>query len=181
MPSVRPVLPTAALQILQQVNAEAVPRETAPAGTALVAAANGIVLPGSSGARAQANARISESLFDHRPNLQEMKFDLFRRLGSELGVNMDDYEDPHDYASALRRAIAKIKTQPDAMQILRAIEKELGLNELGLTLDDLIDAIDDPDGKVAKKLNEALIAQMGGDADSIREGIKIDEAGLYSL
>ncbi len=179
-----PPLSAAALQLLQQVNRPAASKDHAPAaGVALVAAANGVHIPGVSSAQSQAEAKISAALFDNPVDIQQIKFNLFRRLGEELGVNMDDYESPQAYASAIRFAISEIKAKStdNGAMFLAGLEKELGLDDLGITLDDLISAIDAPDGEGAKKLDEALREQTGEDLKSVLDNIKIDEAGLYGF
>jgi hypothetical protein len=181
-------LNSAALLILEQASAPTASDkdEEPPAGSVILAAANGVAIPSVGGAQAQAKAKISDAFMDSPIDIQQMKFNLFRRLGEELGVKMDDFKDPRDYGSAIRTVIGKIKASPTGAMYLAKLEKELGLDELKISIDDLVDAISSPDGKGGKKLDAALRAQTGEDAAKAAEdveivlrSIKTDETGLY--
>ena len=179
---------SAALLILQQASVPALSKkdEEPSAGSAILAAANGVAIPSVAGAQSQAKAKISDAFMDSPIDIQQLKFNLFRRVGEELGVKMDDFKDPRDYGSALRGAIEKIKASPMGALFLTKIEKDLGLDELGVSIDDVVDAISSPDGDGGKKLDAALRAETGEDAKKAAEdmltvmrGIKTDETGLY--
>ncbi len=183
-------LNSAALLILQQANAPGAPADkTPPVGDSLLAAANGISIPTVSGAQSQAKAKISDALFDSGVDVQELKVNLMRRLGEELGINLDDFERPAEFASAVRDILGKIKVQPEGKLFLAALEKKLGLDKLDVSLDDLVDAISSTDGEGARKLDAALRAELGEDAkDAAKDGaegalraIQTDEAGLYGF
>jgi hypothetical protein len=183
-------LNSAALFILQQANAQpASGDEAESSGGNLVAAANGISIPSVNGAHSQAKAKISDALFDNSVSVQEMKVNLMRRLGEELGISMDDFERPAEYASAIRDVIAKIKAQPEGALFLAELEKKLGLDELGVSLDDLVDAISSTDGEGARKLDAALRDKLGENAkDAAKNGaeaayraMRTDETGLYGF
>jgi len=161
--------------------------EEPPAGSVILAAANGVAIPSVSGAQSQAKAKISDAFMDSPIDIQQLKFNLMRRLGEELGVKMDDFEDPRDYGSALRGVIAKIKATPQGATALTALGRKLGLDKLGISIDDLVDAISSPDGEGGKKLDAALRAETGEDAkkaaeavETVLRGIKTDETGLYA-
>ena len=180
---------SAALQILQQASAPTLSKkeEEAPsAGSVILAAANGVAIPSVGGAQSRAKAKISDAFTDSPIDIQQLKFNLFRRLGEELGVNMDDFEDPRDYGSAIREVIGKIKASPTGAMYLAKLEKDLGLDKLGISIDDLVDAISSPDGDGGKKLDAALRAETGEDAKKAAEdmlivlrGVKTDETRLY--
>lgn len=183
-------LNSAALFILQEAGAHtASGNEAQSSGGNLIAAANGISIPSVSGAQSQAKAKISDALFDNSVDVQQMKVNLMRRLGEELGVNMDDFERPAEYASAIRDIIGKIKAQPEGALFLAELEKKLGLDELGVSLDELVDAISSTDGEGARKLDAALRDKLGEDAkDAAQEGaegvlraMQTDETGLYGF
>jgi hypothetical protein len=103
-----------------------------------------------------------------------------------LGVNEDSYASPREYASALRQAVSKIKTQPNWQATIAGIEKELGLDKLGVSLETVIDSIANPDGESNKALTEALERQIakgnagtdGGEAVQ-PFAVEINEIGLY--
>ncbi len=180
---------SAALQILQQASAPTLSKkeEEAPsAGSVILAAANGVAIPSVGGAQSQAKAKISDAFMDSPIDIQQLKFNLMRRLGEELGVKMDDFEDPRDYGSAIREVIGKIKASPTGAMYLAKLEKDLGLDKLGISIDDLVDAISSPDGDGGKKLDAALRAETGEDArkaaedmQTVMRGVKTDETGLY--
>lgn len=183
MPTVS-TLNSTALLILQPLAVLPVEKDqSALPGAGLLAAANGVVVPGVSDAQAQAKAKISESFFDNGVDLQELKFHLYRRLGEELGINMGDYENPKDYAAALKDAVGDIKANSEdgGLKFFAGLEKKLGLDKLGLSIDDLVNAIEDPDGKASKKLDEALRAKTGEDAKAAVLEITTDEDGRYSF
>ena len=62
---------------------------------------------------------------------------------------------------------------------IAGLEKNLGLDKLGITLDDLISAIDSPVGESAKKLDEALKELAGGEHKGAPGDLRPDAAGLY--
>jgi hypothetical protein len=184
-------LNSAALMILQQVSAPTPSKdEQQPsAGSVILAAANGVAIPSVSDAQSQAKAKISGAFMDSPVDIQQLKFNLFRRAGEELGVKMDDFKDPGEFASALRAVIGKIKMTSDGAGVLAALEKKLGLDKLGVSIDDLVDAISSPDGEGGKKLDAALRAETGEDAKeaakeaekTILRTVQTDDAGLYGF
>jgi hypothetical protein len=179
---------SAALQILQQASVPTPSKkdEEPSAGSVILATANGVAIPSVGGAQSQAKAKISDAFMDRPIDIQQLKFNLMRRLGEELGVKMDDFEDPRDYGSAIREVIGKIKASPTGAMYLAKLEKDLGLDKLGISIDDLVDAISSPDGEGGKKLDAALRAETGEEArkaaedmETIMRGLKTDDAGLY--
>lgn len=187
MPTTAP-LNSAALMILQQASVPTASKdEQQPsAGSVILAAANGVEIPSVSDAQSQAKAKISDALMDGPVDIQQLKFNLFRRAGEELGVKMDDYQDPRDYGAALRTVVAKLRASPEGIMALAKIEKDLGLGELKISIDDVIDAIPSPDGEGGKKLDAALRGQTGEDAKDaaakvILNAVQTDDAGLYGI
>ena len=183
-------LNSAALLILQQASVPTASKEEAPsAGSVILAAANGVAIPSVSDAQSQAKAKISDAFMDSPVDIQQLKFNLFRRAGEELGVKMDDFKDPREFASALRTVIGKISMTSDGATVLAALEKTLGLDKLGVSIDDLVDAISSPDGEGGKKLDAALRAETGEDAKeaakeaekAILRTVQTDDAGLYGF
>lgn len=172
-----------ALQLLQQTPVlSPVPAKTLPSGDVLLSAANGVAISGASNPQMQAKTKITESYFDNGVDLQGLKLHLFRQLGDELGVAMDDFKDPSAYAAALRHAVAtiRLKSEDGGVSFFADIEKKLGLDKLGIGIDNLINAIDDPDGQAAKKLDQALRQATGEDVKNAAGVIQTDENGLYS-
>jgi len=156
-----------------------VPQQRPQAGpAALVAAAHGVRLPDLTGHSSIGGAAV-ESVFDSGFDVQKLKVDLMRRAGEELGVRMEDFESPRNYAAALRAALGHLKASPGGATAITALEKKLGLDKLGVSLDDLISAIDNPDGKASGKLDTALGAKAGENAQAPMRAVVTDEDGLY--
>src|SRR5690606_37347510 len=105
--------------------------------------ANGVEPHG--GASRQARAKISEAMFDSSAfNTTAMKINLMRRLGEELGIPFDDHATQFSFAAAIKEEVAKIRLLETGEKILAKIEKNLGLDKLGITIDQLVNAILDP-------------------------------------
>jgi hypothetical protein len=188
--STMPPLNSAALMILQQASVPPPSKkdETPSAGSVILAAANGVAIPSVSDAQSQAKAKISDAFMDSGIDLQQLKFNLFRRVGQELGVNIDDFDDPREFGAAIRKVVQDLRQAPAGITFLTKLEKELGLDELHISIDDLVDAISSPDGEGGKKLDAALRGETGEDAkeaakaiDAVLRGIKTDETGLYGF
>ena len=164
-----------------------------PPALALVAAANGVARAGISGAdalSARAQAKVSEALFDAGTvNVNALKINLMERLGEELGLSMDEFETAASFGAAVRAAIGQIKMQDGGALRLAEIERKLGLNKLGISLDTLVNAIMDPDGDDAAKLDAALRKDAGEaakddgkpDARAALSALRHDDSGLYTL
>jgi hypothetical protein len=182
MPSLS-ALNNAVLLIMQQ------PPQSATAGSAgagLVASINGVSSPTGSGGSSpliQAQAKISESMFSvNSVDPTAMKVRLIERVGKEFGIDRDDYKSLHSYGLAIKKAVDELKVKfPSA---LHEIEKKLGLDELGVSLDTLVGAIMDPTGDDGDKLDAALGEHLGdfskgkGKAAALTS-IRPDEIGLY--
>lgn len=106
-------------------------------------------------------------------NITATKVRLMQRAGKEFGVDQTDYESVSSYGSAIKNAVEALKRQsPSAVP---KIERQLGLDQLGVSLDALVNAIVRPQGGDNDRLNTALKQHAGG------EGERPDELGLYGL
>lgn len=120
----------------------------------------------------------SSSLFDRQAlDVNEMKVNLIDRLGKALGVSRDDYDNQSSFGTALKAAIAKLRRDPGGATIIAAIEKRLGLDKLGISMDTLLNAVIDPGSEDARRLDGALRAQAGEMARD--EAFELDEIGIY--
>lgn len=151
-----------ALLILQRQ--PLVPTEKAQdAGQNLVASANGQPANQTVGTSAQptkSQSKISESLFDvNNPSVTQMKLALIARTGQELGVDKDDYASMDDFVAAMKNVVTNIKGQKGWEQVVSKIERDLGLDKLGVSLDDVINSARDPEKD--DKVSEALKKQAG--------------------
>jgi hypothetical protein len=170
---------TTALLILQQPTVASGAAQSPATGTDLTAIANGQAVQGPS---ASTSAQTADALFSvNSPNLNKLKMDLFKRVGEALGVKESDYATPEDYGAALKKAVGQMKLDPNGQQEIAGIEKDLGLDKLGVSLDTVINAIVDPKGDDAKKLDAALEKQINdGQASDRSFGIKSDDIGIYT-
>ena len=153
-----------ALLVLQQTNALSAKGSRA-AGPQVGGA--GLLQPGEGTGRLSIDAqgRITESLFSVTAvDANKLKVNLMERLGKELGLDLDDFESASAFGKAVKQAINAIKMEEGAAARLAEIERNLELDELGVTLDELVEAIEDPDSDASKKLEAALLKHAGGEA-----------------
>ena len=151
----------------------------ASAGDSLVASINGgSSRAGAASSLTQAQARISEQMFSvNNTDATQMKARLFERVGKAFGIKQDDYDSLSSYGSAIKSALDELKQKSPSS--IAAIEKKLGLDQLGVSLDTVVNAMVDPQGHDGDKLDAALnkkIDEQGRAAPSTRQ----DEIGLYS-
>ncbi|RRH94970.1 hypothetical protein EH240_25885 [Mesorhizobium tamadayense] len=161
-----PVLNNPALLILQQQ------RSSAPARSATDSRAGS----GAGSPPLQAPAEMSQSIFSvNSLNITATKVWLMERAGKEFGVDQADYESVFSYGSAVRNAVEALKRQSPSA--IAGIEKQLGLDQLGISLDMLVDAIVDPAGSDGDRLDAALEMHLGEIAEPA--STQSDEIGLY--
>lgn len=185
---------SAAVLILQQASQSyGAADKPKSAGDVLTAAANGAAAPGLAGPSTtsrQAQAKITEALtgpsvFD----IAEMKVNLMLRVGEAFGVSMDDFASLASFGSAIADIIEDIKSLPGGPKMLAEIGDQLGLDDLGVSLDEVVSAMTDPGGDEDKKLDAALGKQLGKDADertadgakALQALLQPDEMGLYGI
>jgi uncharacterized protein GlcG (DUF336 family) len=173
----------AALLILQQSISPVQPTDTKKTdGDNLVAIANGQPVKQASGMTpqpTQAQSKISDALFSvNDRSVTQMKLDLIDRAGQALGVKKGDYASMDDFVAAARKAFSDLQAKSDGAQAIAKIERDLGLDKLGITLEDLLDSADDPDknDKVTQALKKQLLANDEGNST-----LKQDEIGRYQL
>lgn len=179
----------AALTILQQASRSRDTADGKAAGADLAAIANGVQDSADAGKPSnsiQARARINEALFSvNALDVNKIKVDLMERLGKEFGISMENFESVSAYGAAIKRAVEWLKRQDGGAKVLMEIEKKLGLDELGISVDTLVNAMIDPGGKDAERLDAALKEKAGkaledaGGFDPFF--VRADEIGLYHL
>ncbi|RWB77164.1 MAG: hypothetical protein EOQ50_09630 [Mesorhizobium sp.] len=96
-----------------------------------------------------------------------------QRAGKEFGVDQTDYESVSSYGSAIKNAVEAFKRQSPSA--IAKIERQLGLDQLGVSLDTLVNAVVRPQDGDNDRLDAALKQHASG------EGDQPDELGLYSL
>ncbi|MDG4882969.1 hypothetical protein [Mesorhizobium sp. WSM4884] len=126
----------------------------------------------------QAQAKISRSMFSvNSLNVTATKVRLMERAGKEFGIDQDDYESVASYGSAVKHAVEALKRQSPAA--IAEIERQLGLDQLGVSLETLLNAIVDPQGGSAGRLDAALEKYLGEAAEGNAASLQPDEIGLY--
>lgn len=179
-----PPVNTAALSVLRQAaSLSPSAAQERPQQDALLAAANGST---GVGHLSQTRGKIAEALFDRStPDVTEMKVHLYERLGKEFGISMADFDTPRAFGAAISEKISQIKRDANGALILSELEKKLGLDKLGISLDTLVDAIINVGGDSDKKLTEAIKKKMADDSGDGQHAtksipqLKSDEIGLY--
>ena len=170
-----------ALLILRQSDPSA---ESSPRGLPaddLVGIANG-VRTGATQEPQPANAKLSASLFSvNHQSVNELKLALIERTGTALGVDQADYGSRDDFVKAMQEAFGKLKLEGGDMAVL-GLEKDLGLDELGISLQDVIDGARRPgaNDRVTKALEMQAEKSGKEDGDTSRSGIVLDVIGLYA-
>ncbi|RKE86380.1 hypothetical protein [Rhizobium sp. AG855] len=173
---------SAALLILQQTRSAGAVEQDGAGADALVATANG--LDGKIGSAAQptqAQSKISESFFSvNHVNINKLKIDLIERAGKALGVDASDYGSREEFSSAMQKALGKLKAEGGDMAV-KSLEKELGLDKLGVSIQDVIDSAKDPDAndKLTKALEKQEGEEQGDDNRSEPLSIVSDDNGTY--
>lgn len=180
--SLVPPIKSAATLILQQSKISPVPfNETTSPHDDIIAEVNGI--------NAREEARDVKSADDYWGVFQtdptQIKAKLFMALGEAFGLDMKDFKSISSFGNAIRAKLEKMKTTPEGRQALFNIEKKLGLSELGISLDTLIEAVTNPEGAANDKLEAALEKQSAeedelADAVEILGSVKVDGNGLYT-
>lgn len=152
------------------------------AATRMRAAPQLLVVSGSVSTGTLSTGAAPDSIYSvNHVDANKLRVNLMERLGKAFDMDMDDFAEPGDMARAIKTIVSKM--QPGAVQ---EVEKSLGLDKLGVTLGELLDAMIDPSGNANKKLMGALRLAAGEledkDAGSVRPslGLGLDEIGRYS-
>ena len=128
--------------------------------------------------RTQSEPAVSAFMFSvDNLNITAIKVRLMERAGKEFGVDLTDYESVSSYGSAVKNAVEALKRQSPSA--IAEIERQLGLDQLGVPLDTLIGAIVDPRGSDNGRLDIALKQHAGGQGEGDAASVQPDELGLY--
>ncbi|WP_062231859.1 hypothetical protein [Aureimonas sp. N4] len=133
-------------------------------------------------AAAQKTAAAGPLTGADKPGVTQVKLKLFERLGEALGLKVEDYASLGSYARAVRGAIEATRQQEGGAAALKAIEQTLDLNKLGMTLDTLIGAMEEPEGEADRALEKALAEFLGVEPPKAKSGagpFQTDALGLY--
>lgn len=163
-----------ALLILQQRPISA----TGSAGANLVASVNGVSSSTVSGSPfIEAQGKINDMFSVNNVDPTEMKTRLFERVGKEFGIEQKDYDSLSSYGAAVKNAVdALMRKSPFAAV---EIEKKLGLDKLGVTLENVVNAMVDPGGSDDERLDAALKRQLGQPDKGKGASARLDEIGRY--
>ncbi|MDX8468865.1 hypothetical protein RFM26_24455 [Mesorhizobium sp. VK23B] len=140
--------------------------------------ADGVAASGVGSPPVQAPAENSEFTFSvDSLNVTATKVRLMERAGKEFGIDQADYESVFSYGSAVKNAVEALKRQSPTT--IAEIERQLGLDQLGISLDTLVAAIVDPRGSDGDRLDAALEKHLGEIAGDEAASAQPDEIGLY--
>jgi hypothetical protein len=138
---------------------------------------------GGPGAPARASSLAFDSIFSvNYVDANKLKINLMERLGKAFGFELDDFADAGDMAREIDKIVAKM-----SRGAIIAVEKKLGLDELGVSLRQVLEAMEDPGSYSDRKLDAALREKAGetlkGRDDSAGKGsqTRFDEIGHYSI
>jgi hypothetical protein len=176
MPSISALSSAAALFLRPQRPASS----NASAGDNLIASVNSVSGHAGASSLTQAQGKINESMFSvNNTDATQMKARLFERVGKEFGIKQEDYDSLSSYGSAIKIALDDLKQKSPSS--IAAIEKKLGLDELGVSLETVVNAIIDPQGSDDDRLDAALNKKIGEIAKggSNTPTQQPDEIGLY--
>lgn len=152
-----------------------VPRLAAKSGAASLA-----VLGGTAGLRPDTLSRTTRGqsgLFSvNNSDVTRQKIRLMERVGKEFGLKMDDFNDMRSFGRAVREKMSQL--DPATIKIM---EVKLGLTKLGVTMLDMVEAMEDPGGGADDKLEAALRKDLGKEDDDDRRTslVSIDDIGRY--
>jgi hypothetical protein len=174
--SVLPPANLAALQLLQQSNLSsfsAAGRERDPVHAGIPAIAASPAQP------QQPDPMFSANSID----VNQLKVHFMEQVGKGLGLDVDDFESASAFGQAIKEEVLKITRSPGGEIVLRKIAEDTGLDKLGISLMDFADALIDPNGSAAERLDDALREYATAEAgDSLVDGpVRFDEIGIYSF
>ncbi|WP_297323488.1 hypothetical protein [uncultured Bartonella sp.] len=109
------------------------------------------------------------TLFDSsRMSKEELKAKVLRELAEAMGVDIDKGgENFRDLGRKIRNALEQMKLEDPARykEFIDGLNKKLGLDKLGLSVEDFIAAIADPGSDKAKELDKKLDAILNDSDD----------------
>lgn len=203
----------AALAMLRRTREEPASPQVTPLSLAPQDTTQKNPLAAGQGSEAKARAAATEALFGvNRESGEKLLIRRIEQLGQVLGVDRSDYGDFDVFIRAVKDVLiqviakpngamtietiaARMKLDPDTVAALKAqktpdmlfriIEKHLGLDRLGLSLDRLVTAAQDLQGAEAETIIEILLRDRAlsttGGAGQAPVLVRTDEAGLYRV
>lgn len=130
-----------------------------------------------SGSPAPASSIAFESIYSvNHVDANKLKVNLFERVGKAFGFDLNDFASAGVMARSINEIVAKM-----APAEITAMEKELGLDDLGVSLRDVLDAMETPGGERDRKLDAALRNEAGDQKAGSSASVKFDDLDRYSL
>lgn len=129
-------------------------------------------------------SKVVEQMFGvNNSSIIKQKLDLIDRTGKALGVDQADYDSRDAFVDAMQKALGQLKIQGGDAAV-HGVEKQLGLDKLGVSLQDVIDSARDPEAN--DKLTQALKRKAGMFGDD-KDGndtspsllVQTNDIGLY--
>lgn len=164
-----PPINDAASSILNVMVIEAeTTKSQASVQTTIVSLANGQKSPSVEPQNTSSHQKLSEQLFSiDQQSISKLKMQLFENVGKAFGIDVDEYIHFEDFAKDVELKYREILRDYGPVAIY-AIERELGLDELGLSLRDVIDSMKNPDENddVTKALEEKYNIEPNSDEAS---------------
>lgn len=106
----------------------------------------------------RAHGKIASALFGSgNINTNELKMDLLERLAKEVGLDPDEARSSFKFGKAVEDIVKQL---PDEQ--VRKIEEDIGLKDLGITMESLIAAIKNPYADDGQRLDDALVKKANG-------------------
>ncbi|MDR7144759.1 hypothetical protein [Rhizobium sp. BE258] len=132
-----------------------------------------------------AKSKLSESIFSvNSVDINKMKLNLIDRAGKALGMDQNYYASRDDFIDAVKDTVRNLK-EHGGEGLIKTVEKEIGLDKLGVSLEDLVNSESDPDAneRVTKALEREAGKQDEKDPRSAGGfiGITLDANGIYTV
>lgn len=133
--------------------------------------------------------QVSEDQFSiHNVTATEVEASLYKRAGEALGLDVNNMDE--NFGAKVMLAFDDLNSQPGGAVRLDEISRNLDLDDLGLSLEQLIRSIAEPEGEDATLLQEQLQnwldnvdEELRAQSETSRETnspVILDEAGVYS-
>jgi hypothetical protein len=106
----------------------------------------------------RARDKIASALFGSgNSDAAALKIDLIERLGKELGIDTEEARSSYRLGKALEDALKDMR-----LDEVRSLSETIGLADLGVSMDTLLNAIKNPYGDDNERLKEALLKRASG-------------------
>lgn len=169
MISLPPISNAASAILTQALDVAAKHPAQADTSSALIAVASGARPTQAETSITTSHATLSAQLFSlDRVDITKVKMQLFERVGEALGVKLKEFANFDDFAKQVEIAYRDV-LRDDGILAIKAIEREAGLDELNLSLKDVVDSMKNPEknDRVSKALEEKYNLQDQDKDDAV--------------